>query len=202
MDDDTVLGNDICPFNIIANALAEELGLEYDKDGENAQKGTLINALLEDLNSIRYYPKEGPKSLGSDMINKVVKPILTKHDISIHDKLRTFYEHAAIQISNAISKLNEKGIAKNTNGKMLVTGGGAFNEFFVSRLKKLSSADIEIPDEQLVKFKEALITAFVGVLRIRGEATCLSSVTGATKDTIGGAVYQSSNKNHLSQKLI
>ena len=46
-----------------------------------------------------------------------------------------------------------------------------------------------IPDPKLVSYKEALIMAFIGVLRWRQEYNVLSSVTGAARDSIGGALW-------------
>ena len=42
---------------------------------------------------------------------------------------------------------------------------------------------------QLIEYKEALIFAFMGVLRMRGERNCLRSVTGARKNACGGCVF-------------
>jgi anhydro-N-acetylmuramic acid kinase len=72
---------------------------------------------------------------------------------------------------------------------MLVTGGGAFNKFLIERVEKLSKAKILIPDSETINFKEALIFAFLGVLRIRNEINCLSSVTGAKRDHSTGVIF-------------
>ena len=74
---------------------------------------------------------------------------------------------------------------------MLVTGGGAFNTFLIELLKQYLGNEFEvvIPEPELVSFKEALIFAFLGVLRWHHEANCLKSVTGAEKDNVGGAIY-------------
>ncbi|HSI91282.1 MAG TPA: hypothetical protein VK927_09205, partial [Adhaeribacter sp.] len=48
---------------------------------------------------------------------------------------------------------------------------------------------VEVPSPEIVSFKEALIFAFLGVLRWRGEVNCLRSVTGASRDSSGGAIY-------------
>ena len=72
---------------------------------------------------------------------------------------------------------------------MLVTGGGAFNKFLIERLKELSVAKIVIPDSVTVNFKEALIFAFLGVLRIRYEINCFASVTGARKNHSSGVIF-------------
>jgi anhydro-N-acetylmuramic acid kinase len=78
------------------------------------------------------------------------------------------------------------------NLKLLCTGGGAFNTFLIDRLKTHLAAlniDVIIPGEKLIKYKEALIMALMGVLRWREETNVLASVTGATRDSIGGAVW-------------
>ena len=75
---------------------------------------------------------------------------------------------------------------------MLVTGGGAFNKFLIERLKdSLSALNVEVivPDDSLINYKEALIMALLGVLRWREEDTVLNSVTGASRNSIGGAVW-------------
>jgi anhydro-N-acetylmuramic acid kinase len=57
----------------------------------------------------------------------------------------------------------------------------------VERLKdqlRELNIDVIIPGEKLVKYKEALIMALIGVLRWREKANVLSSVTGAKRDTV------------------
>jgi len=76
--------------------------------------------------------------------------------------------------------------------RLLATGGGAHNSFLVNRLREeLSSIGVEIvvPDPSLIDYKEALVMALIGVLRWREENNVLASVTGASRDSIGGAVY-------------
>jgi anhydro-N-acetylmuramic acid kinase len=72
---------------------------------------------------------------------------------------------------------------------MLVTGGGAHNTFLVDRLRARLGVEVVVPEAGLVDYKEALIMALIGVLRWREENNVLSSVTGASRDSIGGAVW-------------
>jgi anhydro-N-acetylmuramic acid kinase len=76
--------------------------------------------------------------------------------------------------------------------RLLATGGGALNSFLVQRLtEELQPYGVEVvvPDEKLVQYKEALIMAFMGVLRWRQEYNVFASVTGAQRDSIGGALW-------------
>jgi len=136
--------------------------------------------LLEELNELKYYQKPPPKSLGREWLEKEFIPILDKYTISIEDKIRTIYEHIAGQINQPIQSLNK--------GKILVTGGGAHNIFLIERLVKNTKHQIITPETQIIDFKEAIIFAFLGVLRLRDEVNCLASVTGAKKDNSGGSM--------------
>lgn len=173
---------DICPVNIVLNKLSQNLGFDYDKNGDLAKAGTIDKELLNQLNKLIYYQKSNPKSLGIEWIENEFFPIINSFNISIKDKLRTFVEHIAIQISNNIN-------AKNSS--VLLSGGGTFNSFLVDRIKANINNQIIIPSNQIINFKEALIFAFLGILRLRHEVNCLQSVTGASKDNIGGCIYQS-----------
>lgn len=174
---------DICPVNIVLNKLVSEFELNFDDKGELAKKGKINPLLLNELNNLIYYKLAPPKSLGIEWINQEIFSIINKYNISVNDKLRTFVEHIALQISEVITE---------TDKKILFTGGGVYNKFLMDRISNLSTAEIVIPSKEIIEFKEALIFAFLGVLRYRNETNCLSSVTGAKLDNIGGCIYSSS----------
>jgi len=174
---------DVSPCNMALNYLANRLGMDYDKDGKTARSGTMDQALLEQLNNLDFYRIQGAKSLGKEWFDSIFKPCLDKSKLSVADKLRTLTEHIAFQLAQSS--------AGNKGETMLVTGGGARNVFLIERLRAIGTKEIVIPDEQTIDFKEAIIFAFLGVLRMRGEANCLSAVTGARGDCCGGAVYLS-----------
>ncbi len=172
---------DICPTNMAVNTLMEKVSLDMDEKGEKGRSGTIIPGLLVRLNSLDYYQLEGPRSLGREWFESIFLPVIEKLDHPLSDLLRTVYEHIAVQISKAIS-----GNAKQT---VLVTGGGAHNEFLIERIKANSEAQFIIPDKKIIDYKEAIVFAFLGVLRNRYEINCFSSVTGASRDSIVGTVY-------------
>jgi anhydro-N-acetylmuramic acid kinase len=172
---------DICPANIVLNNLSALAGKEYDQDGMMAREGKTDDALLQKLNAIEYYFLAPPKSLGKEWVINSILPILKDYDLSINDLMATFCEHIAIQIGQAIQG--------NPSEKLMITGGGAFNLFLIERIRHYSAAQVFIPDKNTVNFKEALIFALLGVLRWRNEENCLSSVTGALRNSSGGAIY-------------
>ncbi|MGZ8510442.1 MAG: anhydro-N-acetylmuramic acid kinase [Chitinophagaceae bacterium] len=182
---------DICAANRVLNMLAADAGKEYDDEGKMAAAGSVDLDLLKQLNELDYYQQAYPKSLANDFGTDIVYPIIKDFGCGIPDALRTYTEHIAVQIKNAIVDMGNRE-PETGNRKLLATGGGAFNTFLIDCLKdQLKDLKIEviIPGEELVKFKEALIMAFVGVLRWREEANVLSSVTGAKRDSVGGAMW-------------
>jgi anhydro-N-acetylmuramic acid kinase len=180
------VGGDIVPVNMILNHLAEQMRLDFDTDGENARNGSINNTLLDKLNALKFYSLPFPKSLGKELVSEEHIIELYTSKISIEDKLRTVCEHIAYQIGKVIS---QDQIKNPSHKKMLVTGGGAFNKFLVELLKEKCPVEVIVPDENIVKFKEAIIFGLLGVLRMRGENNCLKSVTGALRDSCGGAIY-------------
>nr|WP_321237620.1 anhydro-N-acetylmuramic acid kinase [uncultured Psychroserpens sp.] len=170
---------DICPVNIVMNYYTKRLGFEYDDGGQIAKSGNVNDALLKALNGLEFYSQLPPKSLGLEWVNKQVFPILEASKLSEKDILRTFVEHIAIQISDNIK----------INSKVLLTGGGTYNTFLLRRIENLKEFELIIPSEAIIEYKEALIFGLLGVLKLRGDINCLSSVTGAKKDHSSGKIY-------------
>jgi len=172
---------DICPVNMAINILMQKVNLDIDLNGDMGRSGSIIPKLLVKLNAIDFYQKEGPRSIGKEWFDSVFLPIVEKDDLPLRDLLRTVYEHVAVQIG--------KTIAGNEEQTLLTTGGGAHNTFLVERIKSYTLVKVIIPGKKIIDFKEALIFAFLGVLRERNEINCFASVTGASRDSIGGTVY-------------
>jgi anhydro-N-acetylmuramic acid kinase len=184
---------DVCPANSILNKLANEAGNEFDNGGQMAAQGNINQQLLAILNAQEYYSHAYPKSLANSFGIEIIYPIIKESGCTIEDSLRTYVEHITQQIKNATEKLSttDHSFAEK-NHKLLCTGGGAFNRLLIEQLKnKLQESGVEVilPDENIIKYKEALIMALIGVLRWREESNVLASVTGASRNSIGGTVW-------------
>lgn len=177
---------DICPANILLNRVARDLNQEYDKDGEIAASGTINYKLLENLNKIDYYRTPFPKSLNRDWINNELWQIVKEGDkLSPQDKMKTFVDHIGVQIGNSINYLSSKNA---TGKKVLVTGGGAFNTVLMDHIRTHSEADFIIPDHKMVKYKESLVFALMGVLRVENQINIIKTFTGAKSNSISGSL--------------
>ena len=172
---------DISPVNTVLNFYANQLGLDYDDKGSISRTGICNENLLKDLNNLDFYQKKHPKSLGYEFVKETVLPIIESYKITVIDKLRTFSEHVALQIASALP---------TKEGNLLMTGGGAYNDYLLERIQSyLPEMEIIIPEKKILEFKEALIFALLGVLKLRGEINVLSSVTGAKIDHSTGNIY-------------
>jgi anhydro-N-acetylmuramic acid kinase len=185
---------DVCPANRVLNLLSNELGKEYDDKGSIARSGKLHSELISRLNGLEYYQKDFPKSLANDFGTDIIYPLIKNSGYSTADGMRTMVEHIVYQIKSSIEKLESDNNVNETGStkQLLATGGGAFNNFLVERLShELETKKIEVvvPDENVIKYKEALIMGLMAVLRWREENNVFSSVTGASRDSIGGAVW-------------
>jgi anhydro-N-acetylmuramic acid kinase len=172
---------DICPVNIVLNHYSKKLGLDFDRGGEISKTGIVHQNLLNELNTVPFYNAAIPKSLGFEFVKEIIFPIINKYQLNVQDILRTFVAHVVFQLANCLDN--------NSNSSLLITGGGAFNSFLIDELKNATYNTIVIPDANIINYKEALIFAFLGLLRSKNEVNCLSSVTGAKKDHSSGKIY-------------
>lgn len=173
---------DISPVNMILNALAEREGHAFDDRGAMAASGSIITGLLDAWNGLSYYSMPYPKSLGREWFEDEFLPLISRFPSYPADLSRSACEHIAIQVN--------RSLPGKTRMKVLVTGGGAHNDFLVGCLRRLSPHEFVIPDDLTVDYKEAIIFAFLGLLRKLGKVNILSSVTGGKRDICSGAIYR------------
>ncbi|GIV37317.1 MAG: anhydro-N-acetylmuramic acid kinase [Cyclobacteriaceae bacterium] len=180
---------DICFANMVLNYLAQQTGRPYDRGGRLAGSGVVNKSLFKKLRT--FYNKTGRNrpSLGREIFVRYVQPLLDESKISVADKLATCTEAIAETIVRALPEKDRLTV--------LCTGGGALNTYLMYRLLECGGDRIQfiIPEPEIVHHKEALIFAFLGVLRLRGEMNTLCSVTGARHDSSGGVLIDSGKRN-------
>jgi len=180
-EDKVRIAFDISPVNTVLNFYANQLGFDYDDEGKISKSGNLHPELFNQLNALDFYQKSYPKSLGFEFVKETIFPLIESFPISIEDKMHTFTEHIGYQIGLAL---------KVKTGKLLITGGGAYNKFLINRIQfYLPEMQIIIPESKILEFKEALIFALLGVLKLRDEVNVLCSVTGAKHDHSSGVMF-------------
>jgi anhydro-N-acetylmuramic acid kinase len=175
---------DLCGCNQLLNALCELTSKEYDEGGKMAASGSIIVDLYDDLLKDAYHLKTYPKSLDNNYLQSEIIPRILKHPGSIPDKLNTVCRYISTVLKDELQFLSPpRGL--------MITGGGAFNSFLVDCIRnEITSLGIEliIPDNQTIRFKEAIMIGFCGALRWESFPNFQSSVTGAREDAIGGVI--------------
>ena len=173
-----ILAWDVVPCNQVLNSLAWRLGFPYDKDGELARSGNLISNWRVYFDNLPYFSKRPPKSISNEWVQKYFLSDLPKNS---RDALYTFTHFIVDAIVSSLKDYSPETI--------LLSGGGAKNSYLVQLIREKVKQEVIVPKSEIIDFKEALIFAFLGVLRSREEVNVLSSVTGATSDSVAGTIY-------------
>ena len=163
------------------NYYVKKMNIMFDNKGEIAKSGKINQSLLEQLNDLEFYSTKPPKSLGLEWVMEHIFPLIEEYRLPTSDILRTFIEHVAIQINRSTKHKSKASI--------LFTGGGVFNSFLMERISTHTTHKVVVPDNDIIEYKEALIFGLLGVLKLRNEVNCLSSVTGAKHDHSSGNIF-------------
>ena len=182
-ESDNVLAWDIAPCNQVFNFFAQKLNFPYDKDGALAKEGSLEKKWTDGLKDLPYFKTKPPKSMSNQWINE---HILKNPSIDPKDALHSFAELLAGEVAKSIC------LSASGNDKVLFTGGGTHNTYLMERIRNfLKEQNIQIvtPSAEIIDFKEALIFAFLGLLRKLGIPNTMGMATGASKDTVSGTLH-------------
>jgi len=173
---------DICFCNMALNYLSAKAGKSFDKNGALARQGRVHPRLLERLQRLYRAPGNRRPSLGREGFENTLQILLDDDAITIPDKLHTVCASVAHEVRRALPA--------SLRGRLLATGGGALNSFLIESIQSElpPAVQLVVPEKVVVNFKEALIFAFLGLRRTRGEINVLKSVTGAQRDSCAGVL--------------
>ena len=186
LHNENIVAYDITACNQALNHLSTlHYNKKFDENGDIASIGKLDEKLLEKLNQLEFLNQKPPKSLSNTWVQNKFNPILDKHESSPEDKMNTVVQHIAKQVASCCQSLD--------NGStVLASGGGVHNVYMMERIShELKSKGISLkqPSHQISEFKEALLMALMGYLRVNEQPNCIASVTGASRDSVGGTIY-------------
>ncbi|WP_235297848.1 anhydro-N-acetylmuramic acid kinase [Portibacter marinus] len=184
---DGIIAFDVSPANQLLNYLASRNGKAYDQDGEWARSGETNDKLLDKLMQINGLESAKPRGMDNTWVQENFIPHL--QSIEVRDGLRTVVEFIIHEITKAIALA--KHSSKNPL-KIMFTGGGALNLFLMEGLaREMTAINIEIvpAGKELIQYKEAIMIALMGYLRVNRKVNVLNSYTGASRNSIGGCIY-------------
>ena len=180
-------GWDIGPCNQALNHLAIKLGHPYDYAGQIASQGKTIRSVLDSLVAMFPYNEAQPKGLSNAEVKNTWIKFLDARTESVIDLLASTTEAIALLI------LDHLQLISGQSSKILVTGGGAHNLFLMKRLEVLGGnkkLTFELPESNIIDYKECLLMGYLGYLTLQGKPYDIYQMTGASVDSIGGAMHK------------
>lgn len=188
-----VRGFDTGPGNMLMDAwIWRNHAKAYDKDAEWAMQGTVNQALLQQLLAEPYFARPAPKSTGRELFNLG----WLEHQLSLQPEIPAVDVQATLAELTAISICDQVQLAGGCE-RLLVCGGGARNPLLMSRMAALlSGTEVCSTDAYGVSGDdmEALAFAWLAYRTLSGLPGNLPSVTGASQETVLGAIYPA---NHI-----
>ncbi len=183
-----VRGFDTGPGNMLLDAwIWRQKGQPYDKDAQWACTGRVMLPLLQQMLSDPYFSALAPKSTGREYFNYgwLERHLAAFPGLAGEDVQATLVELSAVTVS-------EQVLLGGGCDRLLVCGGGARNPLLMARLAGLlpgtevaTTDDVGISGDDM----EALAFAWLAARTISGLPGNLASVTGASRETVLGAIF-------------
>ena len=191
-----VIGYDTGPANLLLDAwTALHTDKDYDAGGAWAQSGQVVEPLLNQLIEHPFFARTYPKSTGREDFNLAwLQSELQKFDqASAHiryssaDVQATLTELTAMSASMQINMF----IKAKENSSVYVCGGGALNDYLMTRLQAhLPHCKVETTASLGLNpaWVEAVAFAWLARQTLMGQTGNLPAVTGASKGVVLGQV--------------
>lgn len=185
-DDSPIIGFDTGPGNCLLDAwMMQHQHARYDLNGAWAEQGNIDNELLKALLADPFFIRTPPKSTGKEYFNLTWLKQYLSDSVSALDVQTTLAELTAKTIIDAIE-------CYFLQGEIFICGGGAHNNYLVSRIKCLAeNYSVTTTDSLGVHpdWVEALAFAWLAKQTLARKPGNLTSVTGAYNSAILGGVY-------------
>ncbi|MGV6875474.1 anhydro-N-acetylmuramic acid kinase [Pseudochelatococcus sp. B33] len=179
-DSDVLIACDTGPGNaLIDDFMLKRTGSPVDRDGVNASRGEVNEAIVDNLMNHAFFVRPPPKSLDR---NAFVSPNLS--ELSVADGAATLTEFSARAVAHIVPLL--PGAPK----LWVVCGGGARNRELVRRIGANTGARVVIADELgwSADAMEAQAFAFLAVRSLHGLPLSLPTTTGVPAPATGGVI--------------
>lgn len=181
-------GFDCGPGNLLMDSwISRHSGQNYDRNGEWAAGGRIIQPLLQAMLSEPYFAALPPKSCGRDLFNMQWLTEKLSGDENAADVQATLLALTSQTISDAILQYC-KGAEE-----VYLCGGGARNLALFARLQALlPHCKVQLTDQLGIDadWLEAVAFAWLARQTLHGQTANLPEVTGAAHPCILGAIYQ------------
>ena len=156
----------------------------FDRDGERAARGTVDQALLDDLLADPYYDVPAPKSTGKEYFHEAyLREHVGSRPLASDDLLATLAELTVETVARAVEAY---GVTE-----LFAAGGGTRNPVVMEGLRRrLPTVPLSLIDDFGVPedAKEACLFAIIGFLSVHGLASTVPSATGASHESVLGAI--------------
>ena len=196
VNNSSVIGYDTGPANLLLDAwTALHTDKDYDAGGAWAQSGQVVEPLLNQLIEHPFFARTYPKSTGREDFNLAwLQSELQKFDqASAHIRYSSADVQATLTELTAMSASMQINMFINAqeNSSVYVCGGGALNDYLMTRLQAhLPHCTVETTASLGLNpaWVEAVAFAWLARQTLMGETGNLPAVTGASKGVVLGQV--------------
>ncbi|MGE5364513.1 MAG: anhydro-N-acetylmuramic acid kinase [Bacteroidota bacterium] len=188
-----IMAFDTGPGNMIIDALARHYySVPYDEGGVHALNGSIRPDILEYMkDKDGYIEKAPPKSTGRELYGEsyIYELLNSFPDASAEDMLAAAAEFTAY----AVYRNYEKFILPHTRiDELIISGGGARNEYIVSALARYFGKGVKLMDAQQTGVssdaKEAICFAILANELLSEQCANVPAVTGASRPALLGKI--------------